>query len=376
MVPEPESIVGEALRELASVGGPVDLDRALAPLAAGARAQLTEAVGRHRLDAAFADALQRAGHEVPVDIAADVDDDRLMRLQVTAALGRVADAFDDADVPWLTFKGPVIAALMPRPELRSYNDLDVLVAAADLERAVDALTDVGIDELNENWTPYVRHRVGEVPMAAGAVSIDLHWHVVGLGRHRRSIRFDPSAMLARRRFVEVAGTARPTFDPSDQLLHLVVHAALSGATRLDQLRDLAVVVSNERIDWGEFAQRAGGVGVAKLAGHTLDRAARVLGAPISDPVLRRMAGSSLDRRRRLDGDAIGDLRGIGVWWRRDRPVASAAAVLRRVGDLIGRVPGRPRGWDFTDETSRLYYARRTGGPAMRAEYLRRVADWV
>lgn len=376
MVPDPDAGVGDALRELAAVDGPVDLDRALAPLAAGGGTQLTEAVRRHRLDAAFADALQRAGHEVPVDIAADVADDRLVRLQVTAALGRVAEAFDDAAVRWLTFKGPVIAALMLRPELRAYNDLDVLVGAADLRRAVDALTEAGIDELNENWIPYVRHRVGEVPMAAGHVSIDLHWHVVGLGRHRRSIRFDPTAMLARRRFVEVAGTARPTFDASDQLLHLVVHTALSGATRLDQLRDLAVAVSNEPIDWGEFAQRAGGVGVAKLAGHTLDRAARVLGAPIADPVLRRMAGSSLDRRRRLDGDAIGDLRGIGVWWRRDQPLASAAAALRRAGDLVGRVPGRPQGWDFTDEGSRLYFARRTGGSAVRDEYFRRVVDWV
>lgn len=376
MVPGAPAVVDDALRELAAVDGPLDLDRALAPLSTGGRGQLIEAVRRHRLDAAFADALQRAGHEVPVDIAADVDDDRLLRLQVTAALGRVAEVLDRADVPWLTFKGPVIAALMARPELRTYNDLDVLVGATDLGPAVEALIAAGVDELNENWVPYVRHRVGEVPMAAGSVSVDLHWHVIGLGHHRRSIRFDPTAMLARRRPVELAGASRPTFDASDELLHLVVHAALSGATRLDQLRDIAVVVANDDVDWSEFTQRAGGVGVARLAGHTLDRAARVLGAPVSDPVLRRMAGSSLDRRRRFDGHAVGDLRGIGVWWRRDRATASAGAALRRIVDVATRIPGRRHGWDFTDENSRLYHARATGGPAVRSEYFRRVADWV
>lgn len=376
MVPANVSSVDEALRELARHDASPGTAPVVAAIEAGAGAELADRACEHRLACALVDVLERGDLPVSGNLAEVVADDRLMRLQVMAALRRAAGALDDAGIAWLTFKGPVIASLMPRPELRSYNDLDLLVPADRLEAAINVLVGVGIEEINENWVPYVRYRVGEVPMVTGSVSVDLHWHVVGLGRHRRSIRFDPTAMLARRRTVEISGAPSPTFDAVDQLLHLAVHAALSGASRLDQLRDLAVAVAHDPIDWDEFARRAGDVGVARLVAHALDRAGQVLGAPVDEAALRSMAGGSLERRRRLDGRAVGGLRGVGVRWRRDRPIDSLRAATGRLADTVRRGPGRTRGWDFVDEDSRLYHARPSGGAAARADYLRRAREWL
>lgn len=354
-----------AARELAAPSGPRDLDCVGAAYAADPDA-LIAAVRRHRLEAPLADVLDRLDLPVPAVMADDVADDRVTRLRVAATLRRVAEVLDGDAIPWVTFKGPVLSALMTRPELRTYNDLDLLVGAADLERALDVLGGCGVQEINRNWAPYIRHRVGEVPLDAGDLSVDLHWHVVGLGRQRRAIRFDPVEMLGRRRSVRVGDENVPTFDAADQLLHLAVHAATAGATRLDQLRDIAVAVSADAPDWTEFERRARVAGVATLVAHALDRSARLLDAPVDEAVLRRMAGRSLDRRRRADGERVVDLKGRGVWWRRDRSLDSLRDGGAQVWETIRRGAG---GWDFADERSHVFFEHDSGGPEGRRRYL-------
>ena len=51
---------------------------------------------------------------------------------------------------------------MRRPELRTFNDLDLLVAADRFADSLDVLAEVGVKEINRNWVPYLRYRVGEV----------------------------------------------------------------------------------------------------------------------------------------------------------------------------------------------------------------------
>jgi hypothetical protein len=56
-----------------------------------------------------------------------------------AALRAVREVFAD-DLPWLAINGPVLdAVLYPLPRLRSYRDLDVLVAPPHVADAVDRL---------------------------------------------------------------------------------------------------------------------------------------------------------------------------------------------------------------------------------------------
>ena len=329
---------------------------------------LRDAVFRHRLDAAARDALRRADAPVDDDLDLIVEDDRRVRLLASRVLAASASALDAADIPWLVFKGPAISSLMNRAELRSFNDLDLLVAASAFSDAVDALIDAGVEEINENWTPYLTHRVGEVPMVMHGVSVDLHWHVTGLGRDRAMFRLQPHEMVARRVERRIGETTVSVLDPVDQLLHLSVHAALGGATRVDQFRDVAVVVAGESIDWDVFVARAGEAWVDGLVGHLLDRATRAGPATVPDEVVRRLAGdASIDRRRRLDGERVDGLRGLPVLMRRRRRRDVALVLARRTLDrLAGPLH---RGWDFTEPRSRLYHDRPSGGPAGRQAFL-------
>lgn len=376
MVPIHDDPVDDALVALADPDGVQDTDRGLAPLGGPFEDRFVAEASSHRLEGALVDALTRSGREVPTTLGDIVADDRLTRLRVTSVLNRVAPLLDSADIQWLTFKGPMISTLMARPELRTFNDLDLLVAADRFADAIDVLIEAGGRELNRNWVPYLRHRVGEVPMEAQGISIDLHWHVIGLGHQRRAVRLSPSDMLERRRLRPLGDQQLPGFDAEDQLLHLAIHAAMSGATRLDQLRDLAVVVSADPVDWDLFESRARQASVARLVAHALDRACHVLGASIDRAVVDRLGGRSLKVRQRIDGERVSGLRAFAVVSSRDSLPQTVRASARRLSEQTSLSLGRGRSWDFTDATGPLYHGHESGGPPARAEYLGRLTDWM
>lgn len=372
----PEHALDDALRALAGPEGVVDDAPVLRFIGGPEESHLIDLAIAHRLHAALVDVLERTGAPIDERLGALAVADRVVRLRLKGVLSAAASALDAADVSWLVFKGPAVAASMPRPELRTYNDLDLLVDAHRFADSIDALATVGITEVNRNWEPYVRYRVGEVPMVGAGVTVDLHWHLIGLRRDRVDLRLDPAAMLARRRRRVVDDRELSLFDPEDQLLHLAIHSALSGTTRLDQLRDLFVAASTESLDWEAFVRRARAAGAARLTGHALDRAVSVVGADVPAEILVGLAGAGpLARRRRFDGDAVATLRGLGVHWRRDSARASLRAARVRLGDSLPRFGRRHVGWDFATPDSRLYFARESGGGPGRETFLRGVPHW-
>ncbi|MEM9467883.1 MAG: nucleotidyltransferase family protein [Actinomycetota bacterium] len=361
------------LLDLARPGGTEAPDAFAAAWHGAEPAAVREAVARHRLNASARDALRQAEAEVDPDLDLLLEDDRRVRLLATRALRSAGAALDDAGIAWVVFKGPAISRLMARAELRTSNDLDLLVESSSFGAAVDVLIEAGVDEVNRNWTPYLRHRIGEVPMSMFGVTVDLHWHITGLGRDRSMFRLDPDAMVARRVERPLGDLTIRVFDPIDQLLHLALHAALGGAKRLDQFRDVAVVVSGEVIDWDAFVDRARAGWVDGLVGHLLDRATRSGPADVPDEVVRALAGDgSIDRRRRLDGERVDGLRSLPVLWRRRRRGDVARVLGRRTLDWASGP--LHRGWDFTEPRSHLYFDRPSGGSAGRQAYLDAVSS--
>ena len=65
-------------------------------------------------------------------------------IRLRAVLAQAGTALDAADVPWIPLKGLDTAErFFPRPELRLSSDIDLLVPAEKLERAMEALGAAG-----------------------------------------------------------------------------------------------------------------------------------------------------------------------------------------------------------------------------------------
>jgi hypothetical protein len=205
-------------------------------------------------------------------------------------LGRLQPVLDASPARWSVIKGPVLAELAYRdPGMRTYNDLDLLVEPRWFREVVAQLELTGAQLLDRNWKVIRRETFGELHLLLEAgIMLDLHWSLVTIYRGRTAM--SSTEMLARRERVTLAGVPAWSLDPVDRLLHLAVHAALSGADKLVWLKDIDMAAALPGVNWDVVAERAERWRVAAPVGLMLSRVAETLGTPIPDGLPDRLLG--------------------------------------------------------------------------------------
>lgn len=214
------------------------------------------------------------------------------QLRIEAELQPLADTLDG--VPWLVLKGPALARrFYPKPHMRSYSDLDALIAPRDLPAALERLAEAGYGLLDRNWELLRTELAGEVHLVTPrGVALDLHWDVTNDRQTRRSLAFDTRDLLERSVRSDL-GTVRnvPVLTPVDALTHTAVHAARSGGDRLVWLKDVDCIVRSASWDWEAVLRRADQVRALLPLVLMLQRSAAHLRTPVPAEVLARDAGA-------------------------------------------------------------------------------------
>lgn len=278
-------------------------------------------------------------------------------------LRRVLEALNAAGVPVIVLKGPVLArTLYPSAVFRPYSDLDLVVPAPCEERAVAALTAVGLHEV-----PFAAE---EARRAHACPELDAAYHRVFHapdGRAVVELHLDPLQLGLRpaceeerwRRAVPAPGLPGALMlGPEDQLVHLCVHAQKHGYSRLIWLKDLDLLLRawGGRLDWRLVAVVAAQEGVGASVWFGLGLAERLLGTPL--PRLRpRYVVARLLYRLTWPERRIADLNGsmrrravqlhLAESW---RGVVPSLVLMGRRGDrlraalhlLSARLPGPRR----------------------------------
>jgi hypothetical protein len=262
-------------------------------------------------------------------------------------------AFDEADVPFAILKGPVLAEhYYASADLRTYDDLDVLTAPSSFARAIDALTATGATVLDRNWSLLRAEARGQVHLQLPMGTLtDLHWHLVNRRAVREGFSIRTTQLLDRRRSVPVGALSVPTLDPIDMLLHVCLHASLSGGDRLIWLKDIERVIAIDPPDWGAVIERARSWRSRRVVAVAIERARRSLGVPVPDRALRGLFGSSPWRRVSVALDdrfpperAVGRQTPATVWAQlvRDSIPLTASALAERAWRTLRPVgDGRP-----------------------------------
>lgn len=215
-------------------------------------------------------------------------------LRATDELVAARSALDAAGPPFLVVKGPaLVEQLYAAPDLRSYVDLDLLVAPGDLGAAVAALEDSGFALLDANWPLLQRARVFELRLigpAGGAV--DLHW---SLAKGPCSLDVTPpvEALLDRSVTWQSAGQRVRSLDWADMVVHLAVHAAGSGGHRLLWCADLRAAVERAPENAAELlGERAAQWSAAPQLALMLSRTRSALGTSVPDEWVEALGGVS------------------------------------------------------------------------------------
>jgi hypothetical protein len=210
-------------------------------------------------------------------------------------LDRVKRVIDGTGARWAVVKGPVLVERLYRsPGSRPYLDLDVLVDPAMFPVVLDALEAAGATLIDRNWAVLRKELRGELHLVlAGGTPLDLHWNVVNM--YRRRITFETAEVLDRVQVVQLGGIAVPGLEPTDALLHLAVHAGLSGGDRLIWAKDIERSISCDDLDWDALVERARRWRVRRVVGFMLRRSQAVLGARIPPAARRALTDPATER---------------------------------------------------------------------------------
>lgn len=256
-------------------------------------------------------------------------------LFLTSEMARIARAFTEAGVPFLTFKGPSLAEAYGGTARRPFVDNDLLIAPGDYQAAHGVLSGIGFgkkeDRSHLQQLGYLRiYGEDTFTRTVGPLlsAVDLHTRLVPVGYPYHG-PFD--ALYSRSRTLSLTGVDVPTFSWGDLFLALAVNALKDQWNRLRLATDLAETAPFV-LDWAALLERAQRTRCLRALHVGVLVAEEAVGGEFPEPV-------SASARR--DARAIRLARGVVDRFptAHAEPVMSGAARMR----FTLRTPDGPRG---------------------------------
>lgn len=152
-------------------------------------------------------------------------DAELSRAGLRLAAARVASALSRAGLRVVLLKGAAIGELAyERPSLRPMTDVDVLIEPSRFDDVLRVLRDEGLGVPSDDVVAFWREAYSNVPVGVPGeldTTVEIHWSIAQEGRHTP----DVEGMIDRARSLSLEGIATLALDPTDLLLHQVLHHA-------------------------------------------------------------------------------------------------------------------------------------------------------
>jgi len=201
----------------------------------------------------------------------------LRQLRRHAALRQIAGSLDEARIPLIVLKGMALAYVAyPNPYCRSMSDVDLFVPRADLERAVQAMRNLGFQEVRVCFSQ-------EGPAFASPdhqVYIEIHGSLPSFER----FGVDSDFLWDRSLSQNLGGVQVRVLCPEDFVEHLCLHLGPHHhyVSLLQQLLDLRLYLEKHGagMDWQAVSQRSVQIGSSAWVYLTLWLAQELLGAPV------------------------------------------------------------------------------------------------
>ncbi|GAB3583485.1 hypothetical protein GCM10027445_58320 [Amycolatopsis endophytica] len=208
-------------------------------------------------------------------------------LALERELLRVLDLLEGAGIESRLLKGAAVAHLdYPDPALRSFNDLDVLVRADDIERTVEVLGTAGFERTLAEPRPGFDRRFdkGMTLRPPAGYELDLHRTFV-LGPWGRMVDLD--AVWDSGQSFTVAGRQVLALSLPNRFMHACYHAALGDwPLRLGSLRDVAEMLRRLDRDSSAVLRLAASWGAEAVVAAAVADTVRLLGIKVPGPLAR------------------------------------------------------------------------------------------
>jgi hypothetical protein len=235
--------MGDTVVAVAGWGLPGERPFPDAPLDDAGWRALLDSVTRHRLTGLLDRAVAAGALPVTTDQRAEVEAQSIGTAATAVSLERLAlraaTTLRGCGIEHRLLKGPALAhSHYADPTQRTFGDVDLVVSSSQLAAAADALQAGGLRrEGPERRSGFdARFNKSVVLLDEHGLQVDLHRTLapVPYGPH-----IDAERIFAGDDVVHIGGEAIPILDLAAMLVHVSLHAALSGRVRLMTLRDVA-----------------------------------------------------------------------------------------------------------------------------------------
>lgn len=217
----------------------------------------------------------------------------LRNMGLTAQLVKLQQYFHNQQIPFLAFKGSVLAQLAyDNVALRQFVDLDILVKEEYVSEASQLLINQGYQP-QFNFTPQQQQKYLNLRSEhtfwhpEKQISVDLHWSILP-----QYFSFSPNSELiwSQCQQVSFAGTKITTLSMENLLLFLCAHSAKHNWTHLCWLCDIAELLqSNPDLDWDLVEAQTGQLGNRTMLYVSLYLVHDLLGANLPDVIVRKIS---------------------------------------------------------------------------------------
>jgi hypothetical protein len=251
-------------------------------------------------------------------------------------LAEIVAALHAHDVPTVLLKGAFLATrAYPSAAVRPMGDLDLLVPAPLLRRAMDAVAGAGYARpATEEWETYQNHRHPPPLTRPGRLPVELH---AAIEPCAPPFTLSLADVWARAVPAETPGPHALALAPEDLLLHLATHMGRSHLLGSSLVRVCDIAMWTERFgataDWDAVVRRATASGSQRFVYTALGLAHRLLAATVPGEVMRTLCADGDDAAIE-DAMALLDatstvLSGAVALTRRDRSAWSRLTHLAR-----------------------------------------------
>jgi len=180
----------------------------------------------------------------------------LMYLRIGQVLARLAES----GIDFMVVKGPALAhTVYPDPDVRAFNDLDLVVRERDWTSMHRLLVAMGFRPDQDLPQPPPKIVPQEILYEQKywhrktGLLVEVHYDdILNAGLASR----DVEGFWQRAICVDVDGTPVQALSLEDQLIHLCAHAHYHGYTRLNWFSDIAFIVRDHAtaLDWGQLLE--------------------------------------------------------------------------------------------------------------------------
>ena len=190
-------------------------------------------------------------------------------LWFAAELGRIMRHFEDAKVRVVPYKGPVLSQSAYHDlALRTFSDLDFLIAPGDFVRAKEALAEIGYrpsGDISPAVERFWLRKGNECAFdgAAGNYLVELQWALLP---YYYGVDLGVEDLIARAGRTVVGECEMPSLSPEDSVLALCLHAAKHLWMRLIWLVDIAESLRAPFLDYSLIFSRARDLGITRILG--------------------------------------------------------------------------------------------------------------